>query len=391
MGKFSRKDFISGLPQSITEIILTKLPIRDAVRTSTLSKKWRYQWATMTQLVFDDKSLSLSDDRQVTERELVNFITRFLLLHDGPIHKFKLSTFNLISFADLDQWLLFLSRKDVKKLVLNMDRWRLDYREFRTPSCIFSCQKLIKLKLIGFEVKPPLGFQGFPCLKSFSLCGGTVALEVVEKLISDCPLLEKIELVIDSDHALTIRAPNLKHLTVGLSFKDVYLEHTPLLVNMLMFFSEEWEGNVLPKVPVSYDCLKFIDFEGINFQKMNQVSYVLQLLLQSPNLQELEIDARQLETDAVAVRLVHHEAVALDFWKRECPADFTFKHLKRVNMSFLSNEHDLEFIKFVLGRSPVLEVMRVSPREVYNGNMNMVNEVLHFQHASPKVDIRFFD
>lgn len=75
MAKFSRKDFISDLSQSIIEKVLTELPIRDAVRTSILSKHWRYQWTTMTQLVFDEKCVSYSDDRQVTDRKLVNFIS----------------------------------------------------------------------------------------------------------------------------------------------------------------------------------------------------------------------------------------------------------------------------------------------------------------------------
>ncbi|KAL8145519.1 hypothetical protein AgCh_003617 [Apium graveolens] len=87
----------------------------------------------------------------------------------------------------------------------------------------------------------------------------------------------------------------------------------------------------------------------------------------------------------------HDKAVDLDFWERECPADFIFKHLKFVEMFGLPNKNCVEFLKFVLGRSPVLEVMRVSPHVAYNGKMNMANEVLHFRRASPKVDITFFD
>lgn len=103
----------------------------------------------MTQLVFDEKCVSFSDDRQVIERKLAKFISRFLLLHDGPIHKFKLSTTFLIgSAADLDQWLLFLSRKDIKELDLSQYEIR-PRLEFRTPSCIFSC-KLTKLKLVHY-------------------------------------------------------------------------------------------------------------------------------------------------------------------------------------------------------------------------------------------------
>ncbi|KAF5942780.1 hypothetical protein HYC85_020422 [Camellia sinensis] len=84
------QDLISDLPQSIIETILTKLPIRDAVRTFSLSSKWRYIWANLTQLVFDDNCATLCNDKGAVEDSLAKFITRFLFLHDGPIHKFSL-------------------------------------------------------------------------------------------------------------------------------------------------------------------------------------------------------------------------------------------------------------------------------------------------------------
>lgn len=75
------------------------------------------------------------------------------------------------------------------------------------------------------------------------------------------------------------------------------VENCALLYPYTLYFipsAPDWEGNVLLKVPGTYDCLKFILLEGINFQEMNQVLYVLQLLLQSPNLQELEIEVRYM-------------------------------------------------------------------------------------------------
>ncbi|KAL6542334.1 hypothetical protein OROMI_023936 [Orobanche minor] len=94
------QDLISDLPQ---EIILAKLPLGDAVRTSILSSRWRYKWAALTQLVFDDKCLNLSQDKTHIEEKLVNFVTRFLFLHSGPIHTFAFSTSYLQSSPDIDQ------------------------------------------------------------------------------------------------------------------------------------------------------------------------------------------------------------------------------------------------------------------------------------------------
>ena len=72
MGDVMGPDLISDLPQSIIESILVQLPIRDAVRTSILSSKWRYKWASITRLVFDDKCVPFSNDREVVEKSVVN-------------------------------------------------------------------------------------------------------------------------------------------------------------------------------------------------------------------------------------------------------------------------------------------------------------------------------
>ncbi|KAL8112795.1 hypothetical protein AgCh_020187 [Apium graveolens] len=252
-----------------------------------------------------------------------------------------------------------------------------------TESICANMYKLTKLKLHGFDVKPPLGFQGFPCLKCLNLSAGPFTLQAIENLISGCPLLEKFVCTNAADTlALTVHAPNLKHLTLNGFFTNLYLEHTPLLVVLSIdFFGRDWKSNVLKKVPVTCDCLKFIELQGLSYDKMNNVFGVLYLILQSPNLQELQIEASSFDD----------KAANLDFWKNECPSNFTLKHLKRVKMSRVSDGNCMEFLKFVLGCSPVLEVMSVSPWENCIEKMNMANEVLHFRRASPKVDIRFFD
>ncbi|XP_017232190.2 F-box/FBD/LRR-repeat protein At1g13570-like [Daucus carota subsp. sativus] len=390
MGEFSRKDYISHLPQSIIETILAKVPTRDAVRTSILSKKWRYQWATMTQLVLDEEYMGFSGYRNVSKNKILRFIVRYFLLHDGPIHKFKISTLYSISSTEMDTWLLFLSRKDIKELLLEVwqsrNYWNSQSRNFwnfRTPSCIFSCQKLTRLKLYRFKVEPPLGFQGFPCLKYLNLFGGEVTIEVIENLITGCPLLEKFKFSNGDNLALTVCSPNLKHLTVRGIFKYIYLEHTPSLVHLILdFTSLQWEDSVPVRVPVTHNCLKVISLREINFEEMKQVSYVRQLLLQSPNLQELHILAGDFKC------LNHQNAAGMDFWEREFPTDFTFKHLKIVNMDYSCSRIDIAFLIFVLGRSPVLEKMCIK-LESFDDISDA--ELSRLQQASANIQLHLFD
>ncbi|KAG8639051.1 hypothetical protein MANES_14G093700v8 [Manihot esculenta] len=365
MGDVETLDLISDLPQSIVEIILTLLPIRDAVRTSILSTKWRYRWATLTHLVFDDTCVAMCNDKGLIENNLIKFITRALFLHQGPIHKFQLSTSYLQCCPDIDQWILFLSRSDIKELVLELGEGEW----FRVPSCLFNCKKLTRLELTRCEFDPPPGFKGFPCLKSLSLCQVLIAAEAIESLISGCPLLEILSLSYFDSLVLNIRAPNLKYLCLEGEIKDICLESTPLLVAMsvAMYLTDD----IAEHLEQSSSC-NFIKFLG-----------------GVPRLESLI--GHIYFTKGSSNTLVAMEAPDLDFWIKECPKGCTFEKLKIVKMTDMSGvPHEMEFIKFLLANSPVLEMMTIAPCVyVIDGRLSMLIELLRFRRASAQAEILF--
>lgn len=413
----SGEDYISDLPQSIIETILTKIPLRDAVRTSILSSKWRYKWASLTQLEFDDKCCGTLD-RALAEINLVKFVSGFLFLHDGPIHRFALSTAYLQCSPDVDQWLLFLSRKDVKELILELGggEW------FRAPSCLFSCRKLVRLELVRCELDPPLSFKGFSFLKHLNLQQVLIAPDAVENLISSCPLLESLTLSYFDSLELTIRAPNLKYLILEGEFKDICLENTPMLVaiSVAMYMTDDIAehfgqcsscnfdkflggvpalqrlighiyftkymsiGNTLENTQMTYQQLKVIELYQVSFEDMKEIMVVLRLILNAPNLQELQISGSSNSSSAT-------EAPDFDFWENECPCDCTFEQLKIVKMTDMSGvPHEMGFIEFLLGCSPVLEIMSISPSMyVTKGRLNLLIELLRFRRASAEAEIIF--
>lgn len=95
-------DIISNLPSDVIEQILSHLPIRDAVRTSILSRNWRYRWATIRHLVFDNQCVS-------TQKRIsfVNIVDHVLQGRIGPMHKFELS-YLLDGVASRDIPIVFL-------------------------------------------------------------------------------------------------------------------------------------------------------------------------------------------------------------------------------------------------------------------------------------------
>ncbi|KAH9772123.1 F-box/FBD/LRR-repeat protein [Citrus sinensis] len=359
------EDFISNLPQSILENILTRLPIGDAVGTCILSSKWRYKWATLTQLVFDENCVPISNDRVPVEKSLVKFITHALFLHQGPIHKFQLSTVHLQSCPDIDQWLLFLSRNDIRELVLELGEGEW----FRVPSCLFNCRKLTRLELFRCEFDPPLTFTGFPCLRSLNLHQVLVAPEAIESLISSCPLLESLSLSYFDSLDLNICAPKLKYLYLEGEFKDIHLESTPLLVSMSI-------------------AMYMTDDIAEHFEQSSSCNF-LKILGGVPHLEKLV--GYIYFTKGSSNTLAAIEAPDLDFWEKECHADCSFKQLKLVKMTDISGvPHEMELIKFLLSNSPVLEIMSITPCTfVTERKVNMLIELVRFIRASPRAEIIF--
>ncbi|KAJ6982288.1 hypothetical protein NC653_025410 [Populus alba x Populus x berolinensis] len=361
MGDVEDPDMISDLPQSILESILTRLPIRDA---------------------------------------------------------FQLSTSYLQCCPDIDQWILFLSRSDIKELVLELGEGEW----FRVPSCLFNCKKLTCLELFRCEFDPPPTFKGFLCLRSLSLHQVLVAPEAIESLISGCPLLESLALSYFDSLALNIHAPNLKYLCLEGEFTDICLENTPLLVAMsvAMYMNDETAecfeqsskcnfikflggvprlerlaghiyftkylsiGDYPGSLAITYSHLKIIELYQVSFEDMKEIRVVLRLIMNSPNLKELRISGSSTAVASV-------EAPNLEFWAKECPKDCTFKQLKVVKMTDMFGvPHEMEFMKFLLANSPVLETMSITPCVyVMDGRLNMLIQLVRFRRASAEAEIIF--
>ncbi|XP_022020411.1 F-box/FBD/LRR-repeat protein At1g13570-like isoform X3 [Helianthus annuus] len=84
--KFASQDFITNLPDNVVTNILDRLLLRDAVRTSILSKSWRFKWTMLSQL------LTESDAKK-------RFSTAFPSLKALRLSKICLDDGNMLSCA----------------------------------------------------------------------------------------------------------------------------------------------------------------------------------------------------------------------------------------------------------------------------------------------------
>ncbi|KAL3582037.1 hypothetical protein D5086_016369 [Populus alba] len=326
-------DSISDRPQSIIERILTRLPVRDAVRTIVLSSKWRYRWTTLTLFSKTNVLGCTVIDRPVVENRMVKFITHALFLHQGPVHKFQLSTSYLQCFPDIDQWILFLSRSDIKEL-------------------------LIRLELFRCKFDPPPAFKGFLCLRSLSLHQVLVAPEIfVLKILL---VVMSVSMYMNDDIA--------EYFEPSSSCNFIkFLGGVPLLERLVVhiYFANYLSiGDYPGTLAITYSRLKIIELYQVSFEDTKEIRVVLCLITNSPNLKEFRISGSSTTVAAV-------EVPDLGFWAEKCPEDCTFKQLKVAN-------------------SPVLETLCITPCVyVMDGILNMLVQLVRFRRASAEAEITF--
>ncbi|KAK1385289.1 F-box domain-containing protein [Heracleum sosnowskyi] len=210
-------DRISNLPRNVIDLILEGLPIRDAARTSILSKTWRDVWVMHPNLVLDQQFFSQLYSNTFTQPmvvEIKRIISNILLVHNGPILVFKLDIppyLNLL--PETDFWIRNISNNGVRKLEL-LNRFQLTYK---MPSYFFSCLELTNLSLAKCRLDPPRGFQGFNNLLNVKLVNVEITADMSfgtqlkELHLSRCTGIEHLGCLLNRNNNLS----NIKILDSG--------------------------------------------------------------------------------------------------------------------------------------------------------------------------------
>ena len=217
-------DIISNLPDVIKDKILCCLPMKEALGTCLLSRKWRYTWASMTELTFkeDDFDLGNGIEEGVT-KNFINFINMVLSLHNGPILKFELNArrVHLLSpGGHIHRWMLMLSRNGVKEIQIRTKIWR----NYKIPSSFFSCEELEYAFLQGCIFQLPPQFTGFKRIHTLHFIDFCTTENNIGELVARCPNLEKLILSrLLSFADISILSTRLKILRVDGMFKHLSL------------------------------------------------------------------------------------------------------------------------------------------------------------------------
>ncbi|KAJ3700921.1 hypothetical protein LUZ61_004626 [Rhynchospora tenuis] len=339
-------DRISFLPLEIKLSILSRVEVRDAVRTSALAQSWRHLWTLLPCLrvayMGDKLGVPGHDYDMTTSASWMERVHHLLSSLLGPIFDFELTHSGLPYFVD-DQSPLFQSLLDLlllkgglKKLDLFID---MDHVVINLPS--FSSLKV--LQLYGCHVILPAGFRGFSHLTKLDLFYVKISNEDLNLLIHtsnnltdlvrlDCvasedplsvnlnfPLMTHLDFSINEfiEEVSVISAPCLEQANISLICTNynpeklarmilrlvtsvATISSLDLFIDVLKYFS-------IVALPFNFTfprlrCLKFL----LNIYTMDKKMYdaFIWLIRSMPYLEELQIELRNddsSQTNNVAI------------------------------------------------------------------------------------------
>ncbi|KAL5712063.1 hypothetical protein ACHQM5_014270 [Ranunculus cassubicifolius] len=440
------RDKISYMPEPIQSHIVSYLPLKEAIKTSILSRRWREIGSSLSNLDFEE----LGEDEKVNK----DIIDQTLFLHNGSdIRRFKLIVdvgAEYVSPIHLNRWVSFALRHNVAELSLTVSNGELEL----LPLNLFTCRSLTTLDLYCFSLKLPSAIH-FPLLKKLTLIQMTFCDEnLANKLFTDtsCPLLENLEISncnLDLLSTLSITCTNLKYLKLldnrhlsddthdhdiefnlsNPNLHEIWYESnrlpqisvgtlSSLLIATFELYSPpsgsaameniackilmgmhnvrkvrlrcyfiQWLTSVLDLptcLPTSYGCLKSLRL--VLDPTKNQLQVVKFLLGSYPNLQKLYLHF--YEEDCTVPDMMPMDA----YWKsKEFSTVDVLNHLETVEFDNIrGSESELELVSYLLDNASILEWMNITflDKEItLETRMHICQKLLTLPRVSPRARI----
>ncbi|CAM0148584.1 unnamed protein product [Urochloa decumbens] len=396
-------DLFSSLPEEHQDEILRRLPLRDAVRTSALSRGWRRRWESVPRLalVFPDGTPP-------------GVVDRVLLCHTGRgVSRFAFQVVDDASASHAGHWLLALSRRGVLSIDLrSCPPNRLTPHTLH--SSIFSCTRLVSLHLEHFCLPPlPVGFAGFPVLEDLYLREIKLPDDrdgQLQAIIHGSPLLRVLYLEHEQypQGGCVIQAPNLRSLTLNIPWNDGWRfgelpclhdacicvdgydeedeqDFGELLAQLAQVeeltlqspFCDKWYTEVkIDMTPFTFYNLKSLELSTL-FNNMNQMLVMFCLLKSSPNLERLKVESRDYGD-------VNWKLLSAQWTNGMC------SNLQDVQITGFDDVLPMPFIKLILSKASRLRTLSVEAGCFRTGGDQLI-ELLACTRASPHSQVMVKD
>ncbi|KAJ4749947.1 F-box/RNI-like/FBD-like domains-containing protein [Rhynchospora pubera] len=226
-------DLISQLPNSILHSILSLLPIKDAVRTSALSSRWRHLWKAAP-LRLDSSSFDPNVQPPLNLFHVIRppywsweAIFRVFHSHHGPIQSLSLTLFTP---SEMDRFVESAVQRGIRQLNLVASYYEGTYE---LPAFLLLCNSLHQLSLRGCAFPQALPLSIFPNLTELRLN----SVPLPNDLLPNCASLQTLLLATSSEGPpVSISSPSLRKLVfdVDSSRTELIIEYAPNLESLML-------------------------------------------------------------------------------------------------------------------------------------------------------------
>ncbi|KAJ4748250.1 F-box/FBD/LRR protein [Rhynchospora pubera] len=386
-------DIMCNLPECIKHKILVYLPIKEAVRTSILSKDWRHTWTAIPDLVIDcniDPTFNQNNgDKE--ESMIEKLVNQLFSCHEGNLHKFRVSGLKHRMFCT-SSWMRILSQKHISELILEAcpDHQYI----YITVADIKLCLKLRVLVLSSCHFYLPTKFDGFKLLHTIEIRNCCLSDKGITDLVSFCPLLEKLsfELLSYDEQIIIIDSLSLRELTIYGKFAELSLLAPNLYMLKFVTTSRtvELRGNFI-KLPVYINDILSDDASCYFLQKYPPTlncPTTMVIIVAPPNLKHRTYNANELFGASMLQKLiVYLEPVDPSSVSNSYTIqDQIFPCLQEaIIIPLFSSKTVFEFAEFILTCAPQLKRLTIRG-EMKDPDVAKWNEI---HKLSMKVEILF--
>ncbi|GKV34439.1 hypothetical protein SLEP1_g42814 [Rubroshorea leprosula] len=431
----------SRLPDELLLHILSFLSFKEAVRTSVLSKRWRYLYASLSKLDLHFRQFAFKEAGQI---DLMNVVDRIFFYRDRcPIDKFKFRWLKseALDPLRLEGWIKAVMWHGVRNLQIRFDP--IELKELLLPTSLFTSKTLVDLKLsYTGALNMESGGSGLelpahvflPSLKFLHLRNVTFSnVDSWNRLFSNCPVLEDLYFFFNNGRCkFTITHPKLKMLTLQCAPTSRKYGRTEIVINAPNLVYLEYiinDADSLTFVNVQSLDEADIQFSELHGRQRRYTRVATDVMVAIKNIQTLWISGptiRILKLFSVPIPVFHNlthltihqcdtkvnelpyllerckslETLVLQdlfFWDpnawssvKESRFSFTFCLKKIEILIFLGKDSQMEMVKYFLEKARVLESMEIHIPVKYEKLSKIIRRVLMLPKVSKECNVTFF-
>ncbi|KAI7754354.1 hypothetical protein M8C21_006042, partial [Ambrosia artemisiifolia] len=247
-----------------------------------------------------------------------------------------------------------------------------DNRSYKLPASFFSLQGLESIHLQYCTFVPPLTFNRFSSLTSLTFVHVEVSAQMLQRFLSECPLLEHIH--------LNGYPQCIEFVEKGNKFTFVdLLRCVPLIKNLnisIYYMKYLCAGGMPHKLPTSLVHLKYL-FLKVCMTEQNEISSALCMIRSSPLLVKIVF----LMYDNKGLRIPQ---TSISFLDPEDYSNLKLDHLDMFEIKMVSSKLPLamDLVKLIMAKSPVLKTVRIELKDVsVDDEVKMLRDLLGYQQG----------